>query len=67
MVASRTPMNHRLFLTTSSGDHYEINIRGANIISIFRNGSFREVPYDDLPMIVREEVLLAIINELAKD
>jgi hypothetical protein len=60
-------MNRRIHLNSFTGDFYEIHVRGATIVHIYRNRALHDTPYDDLPLLVREEILLAIINELAKD
>lgn len=60
-------MNRRLIIHTSTGDTYTILLRAANIVSITRNNDLFDTPYDDLPWRVREELLIAILNELAKD
>lgn len=59
-------MNNTLVITTASdGNSYEIYLKGANIVRIVRNHSLFETPYDDLPLHIREELLIAIIGELA--
>ena len=52
--------------TCSDGNTYEIYLNGANITRIYRNHSTFETPYDDLSLATREEILIAIITELAK-
>lgn len=55
-----------IITSCSDGNTYEVYLNGANITRILRNHSPWEIPYDELPLTIREEILIAIIEELAK-
>jgi hypothetical protein len=62
-------MNYCVYLD-SHGYDYEVHVRGANIIHIIRHDphskSSHEISYDELPLVVREEILIAVLREIAK-
>jgi len=53
-----------------NGSDYEVHLRGSTIVHIMQHdsnaASSREVQYDDLPLNVREALLIAIIEELTR-
>jgi hypothetical protein len=61
---------NRYVITYVNGDQYEIHLRGSTIVHIIRHDNSNrvrdEVSYDELNLHIREEILIAIIQELAK-
>lgn len=61
---------NRYVITYVDGNQYEIHLRNSTIVHIIRHDNSsrvrEEVAYDELSMAVRESLLIAIIEELAK-
>lgn len=61
---------NRYVITYVNGDQYEIHLRGSTIVHIIRHDNSsrvrEEVSYDELSLQIKEELLIAIIQEIAK-